>query len=138
MVISARLGSLFGTGTGRRDADDHRGAAVAGPCHAGIGRGAETERGIAAVYALKLVGHRTTSGEKLDRTHLTAAHRSLPFGTIIEVTNRANGRKAMVRINDRGPHRRRILLDLSPAAAEALGIGRRSTAPVELRVTEKP
>jgi len=98
----------------------------------------KTERGIAAVYVLKLVGHRTTSGEKLDRAPLTAAHRSLPFGTIIEVTNRANGRKAMVRINDRGPHRRRILLDLSPAAAEALGIGRRNTAPVELRVTEKP
>ena len=97
-----------------------------------------TERGIAAVYAQKLVGHRTTSGEKLDRAPLTAAHRSLPFGTIIEVTNRANGRKAMVRINDRGPHRRRILLDLSPAAADALGISRRSTAPVELRVAEKP
>jgi len=98
--------------------------------------GGKTERGVAAVYAQKLVGHRTTSGEKLDREHLTAAHRSLPFGTIIEVTNRENGRKAMVRINDRGPHRRRILLDLSPAAAQALGIGRRATAPVEFHVAE--
>jgi rare lipoprotein A len=102
------------------------------------GEGAKTERGVAAVYAQKLVGHRTTSGEKLDREHLTAAHRSLPFGTIIEVTNRENGRKALVRINDRGPHRRSILLDLSPAAAIALGIGRRASAPVELRIAEGP
>lgn len=99
---------------------------------------AKTEHGLAAVYAQKLIGHRTTSGEKLDREHLTAAHRSLPFGTIIEVINRANGRKALVRVNDRGPHRRRILLDLSPAAAAALGIDRRATAPVELRVAEAP
>ncbi len=100
--------------------------------------GVKTERGVAAVYVQKLVGHRTTSGEKLDREHLTAAHRSLPFGTIIEVTNRENGRKAMVRINDRGPHRRSILLDLSRAAATALGIGRRATATVEFRVAAGP
>jgi rare lipoprotein A len=97
---------------------------------------AKVESGLAAVYAQKLVGHRTTSGEKLDREHPTAAHRSLPFGTIIAVTNRENGRKVMVRINDRGPHRRHFLLDLSPAAASALGIGRRATAPVEFSVAE--
>jgi rare lipoprotein A len=96
----------------------------------------KSERGTATVYAQKLVGHRTTSGERLDREHLTAAHRSLPLGTIIEVTNRENGRKAMVRINDRGPHRRHALIDLSPASASALGIGRRGSAPVELRVAE--
>jgi rare lipoprotein A len=102
------------------------------------GEGAKEQRGVAAIYAQKLVGHRTTSGEKLDREHLTAAHRSLPFGTIIEVTNRENGRTAKVRINDRGPHRRSVLLDLSPAAASALGVGRRATAPVEFRVAEGP
>jgi rare lipoprotein A len=102
------------------------------------GEGMKTERGLAAVYAQKLVGNRTTSGERLDREHLTAAHRSLPFGTIIEVINPENGRKALVCINDRGPHRRRILLDLSPAAAAALGINRRATASVEFRVAEAP
>ena len=96
--------------------------------------GGKAERGVAAVYAQKLVGHRTTSGERLDRDHLTAAHRSLPFGTIIQVTNRANGRTALVRINDRGPHRRSVLLDLSPAAAAALGMGRRATAPGDFHV----
>ncbi len=110
---------------------------IASPAWA-AGEGAKTEHGVAAVYAQNLVGHRTTSGEKLDREHLTAAHRSLPFGTIIEVTNRENGRKALVRINDRGPHRRSVLLDLSPAAAAALGIGRRASAPVEFRVAEAP
>jgi rare lipoprotein A len=99
---------------------------------------AKPERGLAAVYAQKLIGHRTASGEPLDREHLTTAHRTLPFGTIIEVTNRANGRKALIRVNDRGPYRRRFLLDLSPAAAAALGIDRRGTAPVELRVAERP
>ncbi|HEY3917603.1 MAG TPA: septal ring lytic transglycosylase RlpA family protein [Stellaceae bacterium] len=91
-------------------------------------------RGTATVYATKFVGRRTADGEHLDRTHLTAAHRSLPFGTIIEVTNRKNGRKAKVRINDRGPYRHRAVIDLSPAAAAALGIGRHGSAPVELRV----
>ena len=104
---------------------------------AAIAQEAKPERGIAAVYAQKLIGHRTSSGEVLDREHLTTAHRSLPFGTIVEVTNRENGRKALVRVNDRGPHRRKFLLDLSPAAAAALGIGRRGTAPVELRVAEQ-
>jgi len=102
------------------------------------GEAAKVERGLAAVYAQKLIGHRTTSGEKLDREHLTAAHRNLPFGTIIEVTNGENGHKALVRINDRGPHRRGILLDLSPAAAAVLGIGRHATVPVELRIAEGP
>jgi peptidoglycan lytic transglycosylase len=105
---------------------------------AALAQEAKPQRGLAAVYALKLVGHRTASGETLDRQHLTTAHRSLPFGTIIEVTNRANGRKALIRVNDRGPYRRKFLLDLSPAAAAALGIGLRSTAPIELRVADKP
>jgi len=99
-----------------------------------VSPGWAAEESMAAVYALKLVGHRTTSGEKLDLEHPTAAHRSLPFGTIIDVTNRENGRKATVRINDRGPHCSSILLDLSRVAASALGTGRRATAPVEFRV----
>jgi rare lipoprotein A len=90
-------------------------------------------RGMAAVYANRLVGHRTASGAVVDREHLTTAHRTLPFGTKLEVTNRNNGRKAIVTVNDRGPHRRGFVLDLSPAAAAALGMGRNS-APVEYRI----
>jgi rare lipoprotein A len=58
----------------------------------------------------------------------------LPFGTVVQVTNRANGRSATVRINDRGPHSRKFLIDLSPAAAAALGIGRNRSAPVDVQV----
>ncbi len=92
----------------------------------------KSEHGLAAVYSGKFVGRRTASGEVLDRQHLTAAHRQYAFGTQVEVTNRNNGRSAVVTINDRGPHSRRFALDFSPAAAKALGI--RGTAPVEYHV----
>jgi rare lipoprotein A len=95
-----------------------------------------SEHGIATVYAMKFVGRRTADGEHLDRVHLTAAHRTLPFGTMVEVINRHNGRKTVVRINDRGPYRRRAVIDLSPAAAAALGLGRHGSAPVLLRVAQ--
>lgn len=93
-------------------------------------------RGTASVYARSLVGRRTANGERLDLQHLTAASLKLPFGTVVTVTNRRNGRKATVRVNDRGPYTRRFIIDLSPAAAAALGIGRRGTAPVELKIAQ--
>ena len=96
----------------------------------------KTIRGVASVYAARFVGRRTANGESLDREHLTAANLKLPFGTMVEVINRRNGRKAMVRVNDRGPYTKRFLIDLSPAAARALGIGHDSIAPVTLRIAE--
>jgi hypothetical protein len=74
------------------------GAAKGTPCYhvRAAEEGAKAERSVAAVYTQKVVGHRTTSGEKLDLEHLTAAYRRLPFGTIIDVTNRENGRMAAV------------------------------------------
>ena len=79
--------------------------------------------GFATCYGGRNVGHETASGERLARHGLTAAHRSLPFGTIVRVTNLANGRVVKVRINDRGPnvHRRSRILDLSMDAARLLG-----------------
>jgi rare lipoprotein A len=74
--------------------------------------------GIASVYS----GQRTASGEQMRPDTMTAAHRSLPFGTQVTVLNRRNGRSAVVRINDRGPFVRGRVIDLSPAAARALGI----------------
>lgn len=94
----------------------------------------QLSRGIASVYARSLVGRRTANGERLDLDHLTAASLKLPLGTIVTVTNRRNGRKATVRVNDRGPYTRRFLIDLSPAAAAALGLGRTGTIPVEIRI----
>ena len=64
---------------------------------------ARAEKGIASIYSTKLVGHATASGALLDSHKMTAAHMRLPFGTKVEVTNRKNGRKVVVTVNDRGP-----------------------------------
>jgi rare lipoprotein A len=95
---------------------------------------AEPEHGVASWYGRGFHGRSTASGERFDMHGLTAAHRTLPFGTPVEVRNPANGKRVVVRINDRGPHTRRRLIDLSYAAARDLGIAARGTAPVELRV----
>jgi rare lipoprotein A len=94
----------------------------------------QVSRGVASVYARSLVGHRTANGERLDMEHMTAASLKLPLGTLVTVTNRRNGRQATVRVNDRGPYTRRFVIDLSPAAAAALGLGRTGTIPVEIKV----
>ena len=80
--------------------------------------------GFATCYGGRHVGDATASGERLARHGLTAAHRALPFGTIVRVTNMENGRVVKVRINDRGPnvHRRSRILDLSIDAGRALGL----------------
>lgn len=67
-------------------------------------------------------GSRTANGERFDGTGMTAAHRSLPFGTILRVTDQATGRSVVVRVNDRGPFVRGRILDLSRAAAHKLGV----------------
>ncbi len=94
----------------------------------------QSSHGIASVYARSLVGRRTANGERLDMDHMTAASLKLPIGTIVTVTNQRNGRKATVRVNDRGPYTRRFVIDLSPAAAKALGMGRTGTTPVEIKI----
>jgi rare lipoprotein A len=78
---------------------------------------ARAESGIASVYS----GEKTANGEYAHASRLTAAHKTLPFGTMVEVTNRANGRSVTVRINDRGPFVRGRIIDLTPAGARALG-----------------
>jgi rare lipoprotein A len=77
------------------------------------------ESGIASVYAYS--GQRTANGERAQPNGFTAAHRTLPFGTRVRVTNSRNGRSIVVRINDRGPFVRGRVIDLTPAAAHALG-----------------
>ena len=81
----------------------------------------DSSSGIASVYD-QSSGASTASGEPLREDAMTAAHRTLPFGTMIRVTNRRNGQVALVRINDRGPFVRGRVIDLSPAAGRALGL----------------
>ena len=79
------------------------------------------QTGVASWYGRQHQGKRTASGEAYDMNALTAAHRTLPLGTRVRVTNLENGRSVDVRINDRGPFARRRVIDLSYAAAQRLG-----------------
>ena len=88
--------------------------------------------GIASVYSASS-GPRTASGERVASGALTAAHRTLPFGTKIRVTNVSNGRSVVVRVNDRGPFVRGRILDLTPAGAHALGFS--GTARITLEIS---
>lgn len=92
---------------------------------------AAVQTGIASWYGPRFHGRRTASGERFDMHAMTAAHRSLPFGTRARVRNPANGQEVVVRINDRGPFTRGRIVDLSRAAARLLGIA--GIAPVELQ-----
>jgi len=91
---------------------------------------ANAQSGVASVYGYK--GGRTASGEHVSVRALTAAHKTLPFGTRVRVTNRRNGRSIVVRINDRGPFVRGRVIDLTPAGAHALGFS--GLAPVTVTI----
>lgn len=97
------------------------------------------ERGIASWYGTKFHGRTTSNGERYDVYEMTAAHKSLPLPTFVEVTNLDNGRKAVVRVNDRGPFHEDRVIDLSYAAAVKLGFANSGTAVVEVRaITTNP
>lgn len=83
---------------------------------------ARLETGIASWYGRQFHGRKTANGESFDMDALTAAHRKLPFGSWVRVRNLVNGRSVDVRINDRGPFIKRRIIDLSRAAARALGV----------------
>ena len=83
-------------------------------------------------YAKKFEGRKTTSGERYRAAKLTAAHRKLPFGTIVKVRNLHSGKTVEVRVNDRGPFSKKFELDLSKSAAKALGIYKLGYAKVEI------
>src|SRR5215472_16745740 len=106
--VAASLASLVGV------------AAAASTAHA--------QSGLASIYS----GGRTANGEIARSSGLTAAHRTLPFGTLVRVTNRRSGRSVVVRINDRGPFIRGRIIDLAPAAARVIGC--RGLAPVTVVV----
>ncbi len=94
------------------------------------------ERGIASWYGTKFHGQRTSSGELYDMNAMTAAHPTLPIPTYVEVTNLRNGRKVIVKVNDRGPFRHNRLIDLSYMAAAKLGIIAEGTGLVEVRAID--
>lgn len=97
----------------------------------------ETQSGLASWYGPEQQGHLTADGERFDPRELTAAHRHLPFGTIVRVTNRLNGASVEVRINDRGPWvGDDRIIDVSSAAADILQMKKQGVVPVEIEVIQ--
>jgi rare lipoprotein A len=94
--------------------------------------------GKASWYGRRFQGHKTASGEAFDLNMLTCAHRTLPIGTLLRVTNLTNKRAIMVRVNDRGPVPSGVIVDLSWAAARSLGFNGRGNAHVRLDKVDGP
>ncbi|WP_411340034.1 septal ring lytic transglycosylase RlpA family protein [Sphingopyxis sp. J-6] len=99
---------------------------------AAVDQDTEIDGGMASYYGDELAGNRTASGERFNPDELTAAHRTLPFGSMVRVTNTVNGDSVIVRINDRGPFSRGRVIDISHAAARQIGMHRSGTARVKL------
>ena len=94
----------------------------------------EVSHGLASFYADRFEGRPTASGEPYRKNEYTAAHRTLPFGTRVMVTNTRNDKSVIVRINDRGPHVKRRIIDVSRAAAEELDFIKEGVTQVSLKV----
>jgi rare lipoprotein A len=95
------------------------GAAICSAFFVVCSSAAMAESGIASIYAY--AGEKTANGERANPGGLTAAHKTLPFGTRVRVVNKRNGKSVVVRINDRGPFVRGRIIDLTPAGARAIG-----------------
>ena len=94
--------------------------------------------GIASWYGEEFNGRLTASGEVYDMYQMTAAHKTLPLGTVVKVTNEENGQTVQVRINDRGPYVKGRIIDLSRNAGKAIGMKDTGTAQVKLEVVKWP
>ena len=94
------------------------------------------QKGVASYYADRFHGRKTASGVRYDKTALTAAHKSLPLGTKVRVTNLKNGETVEVEINDRGPHVKGRVVDLSKAAARELGMMNAGLVKVQVEIVE--
>jgi rare lipoprotein A len=92
--------------------------------------------GISSFYGKRFAGRLTANGERFNPSQLTAAHKTLPFGTIVQVTNPRNGKSVTVRINDRGPYAHGRSIDLSRAAAKMIGLVQRGHGKVEMAILE--
>jgi rare lipoprotein A len=108
------------------------------PAHARNSRHHWYQIGRASWYGSFFQGHETASGEDFDMNAMTCAHRSLPLGSVVKVTNLRNNKSVVVRVNDRGPLPGNRIVDLSYAAAGMLGFSRRGTAPVRVELVSGP
>ncbi len=102
-----------------------------------VAAAAAVEEGEASYYANSLHGNKTASGEPYDKNAMTAAHRTLPFGTRVKVTRTETGQSVELVINDRGPHAKGRIIDVSGAAASKLGLLKLGHAPVTVEVIDE-
>jgi len=107
-------------------------------CQEGFSHEYPTKIGLASWYGKKFHGRKTASGRVFDMYANTAAHNFLPFGTIVRVVNLRNGRDVFVKIIDRGPSSKRRIIDLSHAAANAIGLIKKGIAKVRIEVISTP
>lgn len=96
-----------------------------------------SQNGKASFYADKFIGRKTANGETFRNSKLTAAHKTLPFGTKVKVTNKNNGKSVKVRINDRGPFVAGRIIDLSKKAAKKIDLYKAGVAEVEIKYKKK-
>jgi rare lipoprotein A len=131
VVLLAAAAFLSGCGTGaprfRSDRPDAASLTPAGP---------HQLEGVASYYADEFQGRKTSSGETFDMNDMTAAHRTLPFGTRVKVTDVETGKSVVVRINDRGPFKDDRVIDLSLGAAKQIGLIANGTGRVILEILE--
>ena len=102
-----------------------------------VDEGVDLGTGMASYYSREIAGNRTASGERCDPNDLTAAHRTVPFDSMVRVTHLGSGRSVVVRINDRGPFRGNRIIDISHAAARAIGLDRAGTGRVALTLLRR-
>lgn len=105
-------------------------------CGSPILKAAATQEGLASFYGKEFDGRKTSSGEIFHKDDLTAAHRTLPFGTVLRVTNLKNGDQVEVRVNDRGPVKPERIIDLSYGAAKVIGLDKMGLVRVRLEVLD--
>jgi rare lipoprotein A len=104
---------------------------------AGVSAG-QTQSGVASYYHDRFHGRKTASGARYDKNTLSAAHKTLPLGTKVEVTDTRTGKSVVVRINDRGPFVKGRVIDLSRAAARKIGLVKKGLSPVKVKVLSVP
>jgi rare lipoprotein A len=109
-------------------------AATAPPAAAAPAAASATESSKLHYYGKKFAGRKTASGERYDPDAMTMAHKTLPFGTKVKVTNKANGKSVELRVNDRGPTKGEYLGDVSLAASKALGFGKHGEIDADVQV----
>lgn len=111
-------------------------SAVASAKHTSIANSPQAEKGIAAFYGRNMEGHKTACGTKYLASELTTAHRTLPCGTKVRITNTKNGKSVEATVNDRGPTSRKRIVDVSRAVAEQLDFIKQGTTTVEIEVVK--